>query len=118
MVAVADDVDLVTVPSSAYPDGVPTGAYFAALHGSVGDPHRRRQRSSSGSGLVRCGECLGRGALVRQGTMPAVGVVVRPELIEQIVELGERGRGVPGSEPALQGLPEPFDLAAGLRLSG
>jgi hypothetical protein len=43
-------------------------------------------------------------------------VVEIPELVKQGVEFIEGGGGWAGAEPFLEGLPEPFDLAAGLRM--
>jgi hypothetical protein len=45
-------------------------------------------------------------------------VVEAAELLEQVVEFSDGGRRVAGGQPLLQRLPEPLDLAAGLRLSG
>ena len=49
--------------------------------------------------------------------MRAAFVVVLAELVELLLELGERAGRWAGSEPALQGLVEPFGLALGLRVS-
>ena len=53
-----------------------------------------------------------------QRAVRAALVVMLAELVELSLELGNGAGGRPGSEPALQGLVEPFGLALGLRVSG
>ena len=60
--------------------------------------------------------CLPRG-LSLKGAVWAAFVVVLTELIELLLELGERSCWWPGPEPALQCLVEPFGLALGLGVS-
>src|SRR3954470_2179287 len=81
----------------------------------AGDENRGGQRSIDGACLLRGGKNLGWGGAA-QRPVRAVVVVVLTELVEQFVEFGEGGRCRAGGEPFLQGLPEPFDLAAGLRM--
>src|SRR5580700_797780 len=59
----------------------------------------------------------GGGGPVRQGSVGPAGVVVGGEGIQEGLELGEGGGLVwLGGQPSVQGLPEPLDLALGLRV--
>jgi len=53
-----------------------------------------------------------------QRSVWALLVVVRAELVELALELGECWGGRSGSQPALQGLVEAFSLALGLGVAG
>lgn len=61
----------------------------------------------------------GRGGAVREGPVRPVLVADGGEVIGQGLELGDGGGlGRLGGEPGLEGLPEPLDLALGLRVAG
>jgi hypothetical protein len=114
VVAVADAVTDVTDPAAAHIDHV--GRNAEAVRGSTdrvaGHEDRLWQRLVCGPGLFGGLEDFGGGGPCR-ARWPLV-VVEFPELLELVVEVGEGGRRIFGAQPLLQGLPEPFDLAAGL----
>ena len=60
---------------------------------------------------------VARGASVKRAVGAPL-VVMRAELVELGLQLGDAARRWPGSEPALQGLVEPFGLALGLGVAG
>ena len=80
------------------------------------DENRCRQRPVSGTGFFGGGERVG-GSGPAQRSVRSVVVVEVAELVEQCVEFVEGGRSGVGAQPFLQRLPEPFDLAAGLRMT-
>jgi hypothetical protein len=74
--------------------------------------------AAAGCGFGPGGVGGGRGGPVRQGAVGPAGVVVAGELVEQDLELGEVfGLAGLGGQPFVQGLPEPLDLALGLRVA-
>ena len=117
MLTVADDVTVVAGPAQAYVDFVGRDEDVSRLHadGVAADHDWGRHGALGGAGLCGGVEHLsGGGPAV--SSMGALVVVEGAELREQGVELVDGGRGVARPEPFLQRLPEPFDLAAGLRV--
>src|SRR5436305_14277614 len=58
------------------------------------------------------------GGSAMQGSMRALLVVMRAELVQLGLQLGDAARRWPGPEPALQGLVKPFGLALSLGVAG
>lgn len=117
VLAVADAVADVAGPAQAEVDLIRRNEQAPALvdDGVAGDQRRGGQGPIGGASLGGGGERLG-GSGSMQGAMRPLVVVKLAELVEEIVELGDGLWGWAGPQPLLEGLPQPFDLAAGLRM--
>jgi len=113
--ALANAVTGVASPSAADVDHVRRNAEVARRDTNrvAGHEDRLRQWLVCGPGLFGGLKDFSRGSSA-QGAMWPLAVVEVAELLEQVVEVSEGGRRFVGAQPLLQGLPEPFDLAAGL----
>jgi hypothetical protein len=72
---------------------------------------------AGGDGFRSGGVGLGRRSAA-EGAVRPDGVVVALEAVQLALQLGDGGGGGLGGEPLLQGLVEPFNFAAGLRVVG
>lgn len=89
----------------------------SAVDDVAADPVVHLREAAGGGGAGACVPRFGWCGPVERAVWPA-GVVDVDERVELGLQVGEGVGGVAGGQPAFEGLVEPFDFAAGLRVVG